>query len=1461
MTNFYIFRDIRGLWHALMLAFCVYLGKAQSPSPFYPINFIDPFPPTPATILTNTFAQDPDSVFFDKRLNDTVLLGGISFPMPDSITNGLKAISVEFWMQRRTNEFALPGGNLIRGPGFRIVGGGNFGQFGALFGIFYQFTDDGKYIGFQQLPYIFDRAPDNLWHYYVFTYDTRQFAVYIDGELHATGWSDNTTDKIGPMEDGPKNEATELTSVTNLTISGNYTGAETEFFPFARVANLRASSVALTAREVRQNFEKRRVYSNVLFASPTGTGIGTLESPLSLAAALAQSGPLTRITLLPGTYPSDQFRVTAGGRSPFEHCLITGPEGMEPAVIQGSSAVIDGAEHLQVRNLTFVGNQGLTVTNAFKVEIDCCRFAGVSDGITIRNSERVAVQNSIFSISEKGAVLLNSPESRLLNNTFVGGSVAAQFNEGSPGVTFLNNLLSGQSDACVEMMGDSLRRYRGDANLYHPATAAAALKLHVSGRIDTYFPIAVTNRILSAVWYTNDTIDVPDPGKQRTGYAAESRSMSFPPVFKNAAAGLYEIKPVHGTSINEGVTQPWQSVVTAPLYDITGLFRPVNKTIDVGAYETTPLYFAELILETNKTVSAGVFLTNGTLIRTLFSGTKLPPGKHRAWWNGLDDFQSIAPPGREYQIRFLTHNVVYKWEGAVGNTSTNPNYGASIHANFLPLHSMVIIGTNAYYSPGYNEGRPRLRHFTTDNPRQVKTNFGGSEDPSIPALQDLDSDGERIYSLNARSCYIYANSNLNVFPPTTFENGQTLITAGGFPTDPLLSYNNGHVAVQRSGNALIVSRLNLDEVSFYHKRSGASNFSLTIPAPGDMAVDSTDGVWIISGKSELRYYTNLNEAPTLAKTIPAGADFTNVLAIAVSPIDDSIVIADGSTHQLRSFSKDGETLWTYGQPGGYANGPRVTYDKFGFYFTDGYFSARAYIAFQPDGSFWVGDTVTSRNILFDTNRNYVTHFEYIPHFYRATVDLNDPTRLFAEYTEYAIDYSKPLDEGWKMTNFWGFGLPQDAYDYPVSEGFNQVLTMTNGRTYGLTVAFPGFHLRVVELEEQRLRYTTYSNLHGQETQMEPDGSLNVARFPIEWFDKQRVFESIMTFTKRPLVGFSTNNDPLWGDAVTLGSAPVNRFWQRSSPFGRLPRTTSSGKVVNFNSFRENGWHLGAIQQGETNWLWLVSHSLGGLDGLGTFETWAEYGGSAMMTSGRQIYYGYFGEFYKGLAQANQYMHFYDNGLFVGQFGTPNTYNTVINAPGAAGNILSPVLVELGDKAYIYNNDESSRGINRWISLNLDSIQEHIVPIQKTNVTLLAPEVESVSLGTVTESTVTFNPRAGYAYVVEYNDQSPESTEWVRLPPANVLGLLVDLHTTPERFYRVREISISDLEVGFGTVAATKSFLINVADTNDFTYSVEFSESLEADSWATLPGYEDIQGTTELTNNISPRYFRIKATVK
>jgi len=119
-------------------------------------------------------------------------------------------------------------------------------------------------------------------------------------------------------------------------------------------------------------------------------------------------------------------------------------------------------------------------------------------------------------------------------------------------------------------------------------------------------------------------------------------------------------------------------------------------------------------LNSNARTSAGVF-KDSTLVRTLWSGVNYSAGQHTENWDGLLDDGTPAPTDN-YQIKVLSNNVQYQWEGAViGNTSTALT-GSTKLKFFDPLQGMAIANNTIYWAAGYNEGFPAQYKTSISNP-------------------------------------------------------------------------------------------------------------------------------------------------------------------------------------------------------------------------------------------------------------------------------------------------------------------------------------------------------------------------------------------------------------------------------------------------------------------------------------------------------------------------------------------------------------------------------------------------------------------------------------------------------------------------------------------------------------------------------------------------------------------------
>lgn len=726
--------------------------------------------------------------------------------------------------------------------------------------------------------------------------------------------------------------------------------------------------------------------------------------------------------------------------------------------------------------------------------------------------------------------------------------------------------------------------------------------------------------------------------------------------------------------------------------------------------------------------SAGVFTEDSVLIRTLWSGVTYNAGTHTATWDGTTDEGILAADGN-YKVRVLSNNVQYVWEGTVGNNS-DANTGPTVQRGYERIVAMAVAGQYAYYARAYSEGSPSQMKLDVATPGSA-INVQPANQNTGQETDYVATDGINVYWAGndpyaATQFFVFATKNSDD-SETIFPFGSPLKAVRGrtYPSviDTVKNANAviTGLAVQPTSDFLFVSHQKMNVVHVLNKTTGERVQTLSFTAPGVLATDSANNLWMAytSGGNPTVEKFSVDTSGILTSTGITLPGIVKPLALGTSPDNQTIVVADGGiSQQLKAFNiATGAASWTHGQAGGYATGADVTDDK--FYFSDIKKTFITFVAFQPDGTFWVGDPGNSRAQHYAADRTFIDRIMYQPHFYACFVDGNDPTRVFADFREFRIDYSKPLGRNngsWALVKNWGHNVPS-AQDNKYNN-LRGVATLSNGRTYAMVQRSSTSKWEIVELPDTgNIRFTGVL-LNVDNTQLYPDGSLRkvtklVPGQPTVW-------------TKRPLTGFDGSGNPLWGTAAVVAKTPPITstdpgYWGNTNKL-RAGEVTSTGVVIAFDGAEGhpgfNNYHLGGVRAGDSTWLWRTAPSTppnynGPFppDGAYDIGNGVEYSGVSAMASQRNIIWGYHGEFWKA-SQTNKWNHVYDNGLFVGQFGVTGPEVAGQPAPaGMAGNSFCANLVTMGDTAYLYHNDEGYHsGIHRWMITGLNTIQEQEVPV-------------------------------------------------------------------------------------------------------------------------------------------------------
>ncbi|MEI8197263.1 MAG: FlgD immunoglobulin-like domain containing protein, partial [Phycisphaerae bacterium] len=759
------------------------------------------------------------------------------------------------------------------------------------------------------------------------------------GQLQTQNWVTNGITQIGPKSVGT------LSTTTPTAIT--YTGLSLQS---GGVDEVRISDVALTPAQVARNFENYRATQTTWFASPTGvsTNAGTRISPLDLTTALTHATADNKIVLLAGTYDGSQFRVTTSGNSPLHRVLITGDDFTAgtagQAIIQTTGStqgalISNSAQYITLRNLTFSTDQSAALAFSgagYGNVIDGCRITSNAAGLTVTDSAGytdsllvngnsvgsvgqhlfavpgVTLQNSVVAPGTTGTAVsyVNSPVVALRNNTIVGGTIGASFTTATTNVSLLDNIFEAQtsaglyfgsdslSDGLVGTDGSRLPSYMGDGNIYHPVG---------SGFVATVVDGATTNNYstldsFAQFWYVYQytTTSGGSPLKYWTsgegiGLRSDQRSLQVAPTFVSSSD--FTLAPNAGNYIDTGADRIFGRLAAGgypTTWDARGAARTQGNAIDAGTYETAGPLSRTYTLGAAATTSAGVYDVNGKLIRTLWSGIKYPAGNVTAYWNGLDD-SNVAVGNGNYTIKVLTSNVQYVWDGAMNNSV--PLDGPTVNGSYNPIQSMVVVGTNAYYSAGYNEGRFQLYSFALSNPYQT-TGYGGFGTGTFdtvqiwdPVVTSITADSTTLYVLYGSSgtankpggamVPFIAAYDLNFNSLRTANVGTTTLT------DPT------GIAVQPTGyqNLVFVADAADNKVYLYDKTTFAAYSTPYLDGSGSgwntprsVAVTSTGDLWLtcknsVTGLWQVLRYTGFGGTPTVAATITG---LTNPTGIAVS---------------------------------------------------------------------------------------------------------------------------------------------------------------------------------------------------------------------------------------------------------------------------------------------------------------------------------------------------------------------------------------------------------------------------------------------------------------------------------------------------------------------------------------------------------------------------------------------------
>ena len=292
-------------------------------------------------------------------------------------------------------------------------------------------------------------------------------------------------------------------------------------------------------------------------------------------------------------------------------------------------------------------------------------------------------------------------------------------------------------------------------------------------------------------------------------------------------------------------------------------------------------------------------------------------------------------------------------------------------------------------------------------------------------------------------------------------------------------------------------------IAFFTQVSGASVCNYSHAEPLSLAFSPTTGrLWAVEGATTVSAYdlpAECSSGPlSPALTLPFGA-VTLAGGIAVGLRSDLLYVVDMASSQVRWTAPNcpeklycalfphehpqvkvfngstGGLVATIGHPGGYSDGnTTVSTDKlwllppvFGTFANASHFSRGSFVAVDDDGDvegLWVNDFGNRRILHLDlSGAELPGSVAYIPSTYRSAVHSGDPSRVFANFMEFRVDYSVPNAQGWALVRNWGAGLPEsfeaNAYNTGLGRwewaGFQAIgWSETLGLTVGIVDCYP-----------------------------------------------------------------------------------------------------------------------------------------------------------------------------------------------------------------------------------------------------------------------------------------------------------------------------------------------------------------------------------------------------------------------
>lgn len=727
-------------------------------------------------------------------------------------------------------------------------------------------------------------------------------------------------------------------------------------------------------------------------------------------------------------------------------------------------------------------------------------------------------------------------------------------------------------------------------------------------------------------------------------------------------------------------------------------------------------------LPESKLTSAAVYTADGTKVRDLWGGVRLPAGTYTRTWDNTDDNHAAAGPSTTYTVKLTHHNIAYGFANLFNCGDIPTGLGAFYGYTNSP--SVRVCGSTLIWPMGYNEGGNW--HFKSTVASPLTYDFGLLKQGDHWTSADVACDATTVYGVVIRNGFFSAEPQdtfIIKYPASTgtlgtwsgltpdafdFSTANGLaganysgvaLSCGTNASTSVHTYDISKISVQQSGTLLAVAQPNSNRVLFFNKNTGAvARTTLTETNPTCIAFGQgadEGSLYISTGASNNQFtkYTDNGTSFALAAVIFPATNPTIVggfvVDIATDPSTTNIALAVGeSIQQVLGYTTALASAWTLGQAGGYAGTTAVSTDRFRFLKT--YYGGS--LAFESDGKLWVFDQCLHRYQKWNAAKNSVLSTMHIAGSYHCTYDQANTNNLFANfYCAYTRDWTKTNTPGnfggsgsWTLTNFYGETYV-DSLATPAGGGIQKVCS-TSGHTYAIiNNSSPP---TLVELTGTGVRAIGTTGFYSF------DASMNL----------YLLNATTKRITKQVFSALDASNNPVWVTPAQFTSwTAADDLLTPTTTIGQTPLNfMSDGSVAvcdNALVTDTTKYHVGILAPTATTWrarhgrpiVASIPYPKTGYTSTNGGTNFAQ----GVWASGEFMVLAASGEFYGG-GQSGKFLIYNKDGMYVDQLGhtftgTSHPSNRWAPALGTNGNPLG-VGFFLGNSLYRLIHGMESQGL-------------------------------------------------------------------------------------------------------------------------------------------------------------------------